>query len=119
MRNEQIRKTVRTLFDRIGEAAVRATLRQKTQSAYEPGSVGVETLSETAIRLVRTEKSLRDSKNVAGSVITAPYHYALIECESVVPKADDDLLIGSDVFTLLQVIVADTGAGILYEVCYQ
>jgi len=119
MRNETIRQMVRDLFDTIGEVAVSATLRQKAQSAYEPGSGASETTTDTTIRLVRTEKSLADSQNAAGTPINPALHHALIECEDVTPKADDDLIIGSSTFTLLQAVAVDTGAGILYEVSYQ
>ena len=119
MRNETIRQMVRDLFDTIGEVAVSATLRQKTQGAYAPGSGAAETTSDTAIRLVRTEKTLSDAANVDGTPINPSLHHALIECEAVTPKADDDLIIGSSTFTLLQAVAVDTGAGILYEVSYQ
>jgi hypothetical protein len=110
---------VRDLFDTIGEVAVSATLRQKAQGDYDPGTGTVETTSDTAIRLVRTEKRLVDTANADGTPIDPPLHHALIECEDVTPKADDDLIIGSSTFTLLQVVAVDTGAGILYEVSYQ
>lgn len=119
MRNETIRRMVRDLFDVAGEVAVSATLRQKTQGPYVPGTGAEETVSEIAIRLVRTEKSLAESGNAIGTPIDPSLHYALIECESVVPKADDDLVIGAATFTLLQVVAADMGAGVLYEVSYQ
>ncbi len=119
MRNDTIRQMVRDLFDTIGEVAVSATLRQKTQGDYDPGSGAEETTSDTAIRLVRTEKSLAKAANADGTSIDPSLHHALIECEDVTPKADDDLIIGSNSFTLLQVVAADTGAGILYEVSYQ
>jgi propanediol dehydratase small subunit len=119
MRHDMIRQMVRDLFDTIGEVAVSATLRQKTQGAYEPGSGASETTTDTTIRLVRTEKSLADSQNAAGSPINPALHYALMECEDVTPKADDDLVISAETFTLLQVVAVDTGAGILYEVSYQ
>ncbi|WP_373087053.1 hypothetical protein [Sneathiella sp.] len=119
MKNETIRRMVRDLFDQIGEVAVAAILRRKTQNVYVPGSVLDETESDVSVRLVRTEKSLAGPGNADGSPIDASLHYALIECESAVPKTDDDLLIGDESFTLLQVIAADTGAGILYEVSYQ
>jgi hypothetical protein len=119
MRHDMIRQMVRDLFDTIGEVAVSATLRQKTQGAYEPGSGAAETATDTTIRLVRTEKSLADSQNAVGTPINPTLHHALIECEEVTPKADDDLIIGSSTFTLLQAVAVDTGAGILYEVSYQ
>ena len=101
MRNETIRRMVRDLFD------------------YEPGSSTEETTSDIAIRLVRTEKSLSDGANAVGTPIDPSLHHALIECETVKPKVDDDLMIDAETFTLLQVVAADTGAGILYEVSYQ
>lgn len=119
MRNETIRRMVRDLFDVAGEVAVSATLRQKTQGEYVPGTGAEETTSDIAIRLVRTEKSLADAENADGMPIGPALHHALIECESVVPKTDDDLVIGASSFTLLQVVAADTGAGILYEVAYR
>lgn len=119
MRNETIRRMVRDLFDTVGEVAVSATLRQKTQGDYEPGSSTEETTSDIAIRLVRTEKSLSDGANADGTPIDPSLHHALIECETVKPKVDDDLMIDAETFTLLQVVAADTGAGILYEVSYQ
>ena len=119
MRNETIRRMVRDLFDTVGEVAVSATLRQKTQGDYEPGSSTEETTSDIAIRLVRTEKSLSDGANADGTPIDPSLHHALIECETVTPKVDDDLMIDAETFTLLQVVAADTGAGILYEVSYQ
>ncbi|MBO0334572.1 hypothetical protein J0X12_13165 [Sneathiella sp. CAU 1612] len=119
MRNETIRQMVRDLFDTVGEVAVSATLRQKIQGAYDPGSGASEATTDTTIRLVRTEKSLSDAANVGGTPINPALHHALIECEDVTPKADDDLIIGAETFTLLQVVAADTGAGILYEVSYQ
>ena len=64
MRNDMIRQMVRDLFDTIGEVAVSATLRQKAQGDYEPGSGAAETTTDTAIRLVRTEKSLSDAQNM-------------------------------------------------------
>ncbi|MZR30902.1 hypothetical protein [Sneathiella litorea] len=119
MRHDMIRQMVRDLFDTIGEVAVSATLRQKTQGAYEPGSGASETTTDTTIRLVRTEKSLSDTANAVGTPINPTLHHALIECEDVTPKADDDLIIGSSTFTLLQAVAVDTGASILYEVSYQ
>lgn len=119
MRNETIRQMVRDLFDTIGDVAVSATLRQKSQGEYEPGSGATETTSDTAIRLVRTEKNLSDAANADGTPINPALHHALIECEDVTPKADDDLIIGAETYTLLQVVAVDTGAGILFEVSYQ
>ncbi|MDF2367494.1 hypothetical protein [Sneathiella sp.] len=119
MRNDTIRQMVRDLFDTIGEVALSATLRQKTQGDYEPGSGAAETTSDTSIRLVRTEKSLSEAHNATGTPINPSLHHALIECEDVTPKADDDLIIGAETFTLLQAVAVDTGAGILYEVSYQ
>ncbi|MAZ04070.1 MAG: hypothetical protein CMN56_13140 [Sneathiella sp.] len=119
MQNDSIRRMVRDLFDLAGEVAVSATLRQKTQDDYDPGSSPEETTGDIAIRLVRTEKTLADAANADGAIINPALHHALIECEAVTPKVDDDLVIGTETFTLLQVVAADTGAGILYEVSYQ
>jgi hypothetical protein len=119
MDNDTIRKAVRSLFDDIGEVAVTATLRRKSMGSYSPGEAATDTLTETEIRLVRTEKPLSERHDEADTLLAPARRYALLESEETEPKADDDLIIGTDSFTLLQVVPADAGAGILYEVSYQ
>lgn len=119
LRNDTIRKAVRKLFDEVGEVAVTVTLRQKIAGSHTPGSSPSKTTTDYMVRLVRAEKRLSERNDEVDRVIGPNWHYGLLESETAVPKVDDDLLIGEGSFTLLQVVAADTGAGILYEVSYK
>lgn len=96
-----------------------AQLIRKTTDDYTPGSVETESLSPYAVRFLATDKPLSAGYNAADPLLEASVRYGLLECADVVPRIDDDLHIGSVLFTLVQVVPADLGAGILYEVMYQ
>ncbi|MAL80222.1 MAG: hypothetical protein CMN55_14135 [Sneathiella sp.] len=119
MKQLDIDRMVRRLFNAAGELAVLATLKRKTAGSYSPGTGAGETVEDIPIRLVRIEKPLRDSGNETAPRMGEPLHYALVECADIIPRADDDLLIAGAGFTVVQAVSLDAGAGILYEVAYR
>lgn len=119
MKNTSIRRAVRRAFTAAGEVAKTARLIRKTSDPYSPGSGNSDSTSDYAVRFLATEKPLSARQNAADPLLEANIHYGLLECELLVPRVDDDLHIGSEVYTLLQVVAADLGAGILYDVTYQ
>jgi hypothetical protein len=119
MKNATIHQTVRRAFTAAGELAKSAQLIRKTADDYMPGSEKTESLSPYEVRFLATEKPLSARYNATDPLIDASLRYGLLECADVVPRIDDDLQIDSVLFTLVQVVPADLGAGILYEVMYR
>jgi hypothetical protein len=119
MKNAAIRNAVRRVFSAAGELALSAVLIRKTAGDYIPGEGATETQSSFAVRLLRNEKPLSARNNAADPLLEAGLHYGLLESPDLVPRIDDDLMLASISHTLVQVVPADLGAGILYEVMYR
>jgi hypothetical protein len=114
-----IRNSVRSLFNEIGEAAITATLRRKSNDSYVPGSSPAVVVTDYSVRLLTMDLTARESRNETDRILEPALQHALIESEEIAPRVDDDLVIADTVVTLQQVVAADLGAGILYEVFYQ
>ncbi|USG59936.1 hypothetical protein NBZ79_12190 [Sneathiella marina] len=119
MKNATIRRAVQRAFTAAGDVAQSGQLIRKTAGDHVPGSTLVETTRSVAIRFVATEKPLSVRHTAADTVIVPACRHGLLECADMVPRIDDDLQLGQVLVTLMQVVPADLGAGILYEVTYQ
>lgn len=119
MRNELIRKTVRTVLGNAGDVVTPVQLVRKNPGSYFPGTGAEVTETLFGARLVKTETPTGRSGIEVGGILDKAVHIGLLETEEEIPQADDDLLIGEARFTIIQAAPADLGAGILYEVWYQ
>lgn len=119
MKKAHIRRAVRRAFTAAGDVVVAAQLVRKTASDYIPGMADPEMLSPVVVRFLATEKPLSARNNAVDPLLEAGVRYGLLECAEITPRADDDLNIGTAHFTLIQVVPADLGAGLLFEVMYQ
>jgi len=119
MREEMIRQAVRSVFARAGDLSHSVQIVRKEYGAYIPGSGAA--ISEALIdaKFIKTETPLTRSGVETGAILEKAVYIGLMEIETDIPQVDDDLILGGDRFTIVQVAPVDLGAGILYEVWYQ
>ena len=119
MRNEMIRQAVRSVFGRAADLTHMVQIVRKDFGAYIPGVGAAVTETLIDAKFIKTETPLTRSGVETGSILEKAVHIGLMEIETDIPKADDDLILGGDRFTIVQTAPVDLGAGILYEVWYQ
>lgn len=116
MKNTVIRQVINRAFAAAGDAVKEVVLIRKTKGEYEPGTRVPETITEYVARFLWADKLLAARSAVETSLIEPLSRYGLLACADAVPRIDDDMQISGETFTLLQVLPADMGAGVLYEV---